>query len=55
MNACSLCTFVLCSIAAVYAKQGKFPEALKLYNKSLAVKEKLLGCEHPDVAVAYMK
>ena len=44
-----------CSIAIVYEQQGKFPEALELYDESLAMKEKVLGCKHPDVATTYMK
>ena len=40
----------LCSIATIYKEQGKFPEALELCHKSLATKEKVLGCEHPEVA-----
>ena len=51
-----MCTYMyICSIAIVYEMQGKLPEALELYNKSLAIKEKVLGCEHPDVATTYMK
>ena len=38
------------SMAGVYMHRGKLPEALKLFHKSLAVKEKLLGRGHPDVA-----
>ena len=46
-----MCAHVhICSIAIVYQKQGKFPEALELYHKSLATKEKVLGCEHLDTA-----
>lgn len=45
----------LCSIAIIYKEQGKFPEALELYHKSLATKEKVLGCEHPLVAKTYNK
>ena len=40
----------LCSIALVYEQQGNFPEALELYHKSLATKEKVLGCEHLETA-----
>ena len=46
-----MCAHVhICSIAIVYKKQGKYPEALELYHKSLATKEKVLGCEHPSAA-----
>ena len=45
----------ICSIAIVYENQGKHPEALELYHKSLATKEKVLGCEHPEMATTYMK
>ena len=40
----------ICSIAIVYEEQGKYPEALELHHKSLATKEKVLGCEHPLAA-----
>ena len=40
----------ICSIAIIYKNQGKFLEALELFNKSLATKEKVLSCEHPDAA-----
>ena len=46
-----MCAHVhICSIAIVYKKQGKYPEALELYHKSLATKEKVLGCEHLEPA-----
>ena len=41
---------VLCSIGMVFGSMGKPEKALENYNKSLAVKEKVLGCKHPDVA-----
>ena len=52
----------LCSVAIIYKRQGKLPEALEFYHKSLATKEKVLGCEHPlaadtknNIAVVYEK
>ncbi|CAN0531556.1 unnamed protein product [Ectocarpus sp. 8 AP-2014] len=30
--------------------QGKYDDAEQLYERSLAIREKLLGPEHPDVA-----
>ena len=46
-----MCAHVhICSIAVVYEKEGKLPEALELYQKSLATTEKALGGNHPLVA-----
>ncbi|CAN0475986.1 unnamed protein product, partial [Scytosiphon promiscuus] len=34
------------------AAQAKFAEAETLYGRSLALREKVLGPEHPDVAIS---
>jgi len=34
----------------VYWNQGRYEEALKAYGRALAIREKALGPEHPDVA-----
>jgi CHAT domain-containing protein len=34
----------------VYYSQGRYEEALKAYGRALAIREKALGSEHPDVA-----
>ena len=41
---------LLCSIGAVLEGQGKYPEALEYYNKSLKIKVKVHGQDHSDVA-----
>jgi len=38
------------SIAVILAKQGLYTKALELWKKELAVKENMLGPEHPSVA-----
>ena len=40
----------LCSIGTVLDKMGKPEEALENYNKSLEIKIRVLGLEHPLVA-----
>ena len=40
----------LCSIGTVLDKMGKSEEALENYNKSLEIKIRMLGLEHPLVA-----
>jgi tetratricopeptide (TPR) repeat protein len=37
----------------VYSEQGDYAKALECYNKSLAIREKVLGLEHPSVATTY--
>ena len=37
----------------VYEAQGKYDEAAAMYKKSLAIKIKTLGEEHPSVATTY--
>ena len=34
----------------VYKEQGKYAEAEALYKRALAIREKALGADHPDVA-----
>ena len=34
----------------LYRTQGKYAEAEPLYKRALAIREKTLGREHPDVA-----
>ena len=38
--------------AELYKAQGKYAEAAPLYRRSLAISEKALGPEHPDVALS---
>ena len=38
------------NLAALYNAQGKYAEAEPLYQRSLAIREKVLGAEHPQVA-----
>jgi len=33
--------------------EGEYPKALVLHNKALAIREKILGLEHPDTATTY--
>ena len=47
--------FVSCSIANVYYSQGKYAEALEYHNKSLEIKLRVVGPDHPQVATIYMK
>ena len=39
-------------MAELYRSQGKYAEAEPLYQSSLAIAEKALGKDHPDVAVS---
>ena len=41
----------VCSIASVLEAQGKYDAALDMYNKSLEIKIKVLGHEHPDTTL----
>ena len=41
---------VLCSIGNVFDSMGKPEKALENFDKSLAIKTKVLGCEHPNTA-----
>ena len=38
------------NLAALYRYQGRYADAEPLYKRSLAIREKALGPEHPDVA-----
>ena len=38
------------NLAGLYQAQGKYAEAEPLYQRALAIREKALGPEHPDVA-----
>ena len=40
------------NLAGLYADQGRYAEAIPLYERALAIKEKVLGPEHPDVALS---
>ena len=38
------------NLGIVLTKQGKYPEALEMYDRCLKTREKVLGRNHPDVA-----
>jgi tetratricopeptide (TPR) repeat protein len=40
----------LSNLAILYHEQGKYVEAELLYKRALAISEKALGKDHPDVA-----
>ena len=40
-------------MAAVYDDQGDYEKALRYYKKALAIKERVLGADHPDTATTY--
>ncbi len=40
------------NLAGLYHYQGRYPEAELLYRRALAIWEKTLGPEHPDVATS---
>ncbi len=40
------------NLAGLYDDQGRYAEAEPLYKRSLAIREKALGPDHPDVATA---
>ena len=40
------------NMGMVYEKKGDLQRALELYDNSLLIKMKLLGEDHPDVALA---
>ena len=37
----------------MYDNRGNYPKALEYYHKALAIREKVLGKEHPDIAQSY--
>ncbi len=39
-------------LAALYSAQGRYAEAEPLYQRSLAIREKTLGRDHPSVAAS---
>ena len=43
------------NIAIVFQQQGKYPEALEMYEKALKTRAAVLGPEHPLVADTYNK
>ena len=45
-------TEIINNLALLYYTQGKHTEAEPLYQRSLAIQEKALGPEHPDVATS---
>lgn len=40
-------------IGVTYYNQGDYEKALDFYFKALAIREKVLGTEHPDTAISY--
>ena len=40
------------NLAELYRNQGKYDEAEPLYQRALAIREKSLGSDHPDVATS---
>ncbi len=40
------------NLAKLYRAQGRYAEAEPLYKRSLAIREKALGPEHPNVATS---
>ncbi|HAA26653.1 MAG TPA: tetratricopeptide repeat-containing protein, partial [Cyanobacteria bacterium UBA8553] len=40
------------NLAALYKVQGNYSQAEPLYQRSLAIWEKALGSEHPNVATS---
>jgi hypothetical protein len=40
------------NVANIYIAQGRYAGAEPLYKRSLAISEKALGPDHPDVATA---
>ncbi len=43
---------VLNNLAELYYGQGEYAEAESLYRRALAIQERVLGPEHPDVAAS---
>src|SRR5262245_62677060 len=42
--------YALNTLATVYLAQQKYDEAEELYRRAMAIREKVLGDDHPDVA-----
>jgi len=42
----------LSNLAALHDSQDQYAKAEPLYNRALAIREKALGPEHPDVATS---
>ncbi len=42
----------LSNLAGLYQTQGRYAEAEPLYKRALAIEEKALGPEHPNVATS---
>jgi tetratricopeptide (TPR) repeat protein len=40
------------NLAALYRAQGQYAQAEPLFKRSLAIREKALGPDHPDVATS---
>jgi tetratricopeptide (TPR) repeat protein len=40
-------------MAVLYSDQGDYEKALEYYGKALAIRERVLGAEHPDTAKTY--
>lgn len=38
------------NLAVLYGKRGKYKDAEPLCKRALEIREKVLGCDHPDVA-----
>ena len=41
------------NMALIYYAQGEYEKALEYYGKALAIRERVLGTEHPDTATTY--
>jgi len=41
------------NIAELYNKIGDYPNAIKIHNKVLLIREKILGLQHPNTAASY--
>ena len=42
------------NIGMVYDSQGKYEEALEVYQKALEIRTRVFGSDHPDVANSYL-
>ncbi len=42
----------LTNLAILYQTQGRYAEAEPLHRRALAIREKALGPDHPDVAAS---